>query len=89
MGWHKRFTAYLILLVLVSTVVAVVHYHNNTADDHNCLICLVSHHQQATSQSMVAFDANPFITETTVASPAPDLIEQIVVSLLKNRAPPA
>jgi hypothetical protein len=89
MSWRKRFTVFLILFVLVSTVVAVVHRHDNTADDHDCPICLVSHHQQATSQSAGAFDASPFITETTVASPVSDLIEQIVVSLFKNRAPPA
>lgn len=89
MNRRTCFTAFLILLVLVTTFVAVVHYHNNTDDDHDCPICLVSHHQQAASQSTVAFDATPFITETTVASPASDLIEQIVVSLLKNRAPPA
>ena len=89
MGWRKRFTVFLIFLVLVSTFVAMVHHHDNTADDHDCPICLVSHHQQATSQSTVAFDASPFITETTFASPASDLIEQIVISLLKSRAPPA
>jgi hypothetical protein len=89
MNRYRRFTVFLILLVLVSTFVAVVHRHDNPAADHDCPICLVSHHQQATSQSTVAFDAPPFITETTVAFPASDLIEQIVVSLLKNRAPPA
>jgi hypothetical protein len=73
----------------VSTLGAVVHHHNDAADNHDCPICLVSHHQQATSQSTSAFDATPFITEKTVALPTSDLIEQIVVSLLKNRAPPA
>jgi hypothetical protein len=86
---HKHFTAFLILLLLLSTFAAVVHHHDNTADNHDCPICLVSHHQQATSQTTVAFDATPFIIEKTVALPASALIEQIVVSLLKNRAPPA
>lgn len=85
----KRLTAFLILLLLLSTFVAVSHHHDNTADNHDCLICLVSHHQQATSQSMVAFDATPFITETTFSFPSTDLVEQIVISLLKSRAPPA
>ena len=89
MTWHKRITTFLILFLLLSTFVVVSHHHDNAADDHDCPICLVSHHQRATSQSTVAFDAIPFTAETTVAFPASDLIEQIVVSLLKNRAPPA
>lgn len=89
MRQFKRLTAVLIAVFLLSMFVAVVHHHNNTADDHDCPICLVSNHQQATSQPIIAFDATPFITESTFASPASDLIEQIVISLLKNRAPPA
>jgi hypothetical protein len=89
MRQSKRLTAFLILVLLVSAFVAAPHHHDNTAGDHDCPICLVSHHLQAASQSTVAFDVTPFITETTFASPATDLIEQIVVSLLKNRAPPA
>jgi hypothetical protein len=90
MGLYKRFTAFIILFLLVSTFAVAMHHHEDTADDHHdCPICLVSHHQQATSQPIIAFDATPFITETAFASPASDLIEQIVISLLKNRAPPA
>ncbi len=88
MVWYKRFSVFLILLLLASTFVAVGHHHDNTADDHDCPICLVSHHQQATSQTAAAFDGIPFIAETACASPATDPVEQIVVSLLQNRAPP-
>jgi hypothetical protein len=88
MGWNRRFSFLLILLLLVSTFVSVVHHHDNIADNHDCPICLVSHHQQATSQSTSAFDGTPFITETTYASPVENLVEQVIVSLFKNRAPP-
>jgi hypothetical protein len=89
MGRYKRFTAFLILLLLVATFAAVVHHHDNTGDDHSCSICLLSHHHQATSQSTVAFDGTPFITKTTYASPASDLPGHIVISLIRDRAPPA
>lgn len=88
MAWQRRFSVFLILLLLVSTFAAVVHHHDNTAGEHDCPICLVTNHQQATSQSTVAFDGIPFIAETIHNSPAQNLVEQIVISLLKNRAPP-
>lgn len=88
MAWQRRFSVFLILLLLLSTFAAVGHHHDNTADDHDCPICLVTHHQQAASQSTVAFDGTPFIAEAIYNSPAQDLVEQIVVLLLKNRAPP-
>jgi hypothetical protein len=88
MSRFKRFTFFLILLFLVSSFAATAHHHDGAADDHDCPICVVSLHQQATSQSPVAFDGIPFITETTVASPATDLVDHVVISLLKNRAPP-
>ncbi len=89
MGWYKRFTAFLILLLLVSTFVAVPHYHDNTADDHDCPICLVCHHQHATSQSTVTFDGVPFVAEAMYAVPASTITENIFIALLSNRAPPA
>ncbi len=88
MSWRKRFSVLFILRLLVSTFVAVGHHHDNTADDHDCPICLVSHHQQATGQATVAFDATPFVTGTTYAIPAAALVEQTVISLFQNRAPP-
>ena len=89
MSWHKRFTAFLILLLLISTFVAVPHHHDDTLDDHDCPICVVSNHQCAASQSTVAFDAVPLITETSYSTPAQEITERIFISLLANRAPPA
>lgn len=89
MGLYKRFTAFIILLLLFSTFVVATHHHEDTADDHDCPICLVSHHQQATSQSTVAFDGVPFITESSYAAFAPVLAEKIFIACLNNRAPPA
>lgn len=90
MGLYKRFTAFIILLLLVSTLVVVTHHHEDTAaDHHDCAICLVSHHQQATSESTVAFDGVPFITESSYAAFAPVLAEKIFIACLNNRAPPA
>jgi hypothetical protein len=69
--------------------VAATHHHENTADDHDCAICLVSHHQHATSQSSVAFDGIPSFRETTYSAPAPVITERIFISFLNTRAPPA
>jgi len=89
MSWFKRFSVFLILLILVSTFVAVLHHHENTADDHDCPICVVSHHLSASGQSPVEFDGVPFITETTYVAPRSVLTDIFFVSLLSNRAPPA
>jgi hypothetical protein len=86
---HRGLTAFLVLLLLVATFVAIPHCHDNTIDHHDCPICLVSHYQQATSQSTIAFDGIPFITKSTYALYTTDYVEQIVISFLKNRAPPA
>jgi hypothetical protein len=86
---HRRFIVSLVTLLLVSAFVATFHHHENTADDHDCPICLVSHHQHATSQSSVAFDGIPCILETTYAAPAPIITERIFISFLNTRAPPA
>ncbi len=89
MRWYKRIIVFLLPLLLVSTLVSVLHRHENTADYHDCPICLVSHHQQATGMTTVAFDGVPFITETRYSAPVLEITEQIFVSLLTNRAPPA
>jgi hypothetical protein len=86
---HNRFAAFLILLLLLSTFVAVSHFHNDTADRHDCPICIVSYHQQATSQSEVAFDGIPCFTETTVVALSPVFIDDLLFFSLNNRAPPA
>lgn len=85
----KSFVVFLVLLLLASTFVAVSHNHENTVNDHDCPICVVSHHQQATSESMVAFDGVPFIAEATCLVPALAIAEQQFISSLNNRAPPA
>jgi hypothetical protein len=85
----KRFTAFLILVLLLSTFVAVPHHHDNTADDHDCPICLVSHHQHATGQTIVAFDCVPFFFETVYATSAPVIVEKTFTSFQSDRAPPA
>ena len=85
----KHFTAFLILLLLTATFVAVVHHHENTADDHDCPICLVSNHQQATSQSTVAFDGVPVVVEAVFDAPSPANPDQLFISFFNNRAPPA
>jgi hypothetical protein len=90
MVWRKRIPAFIILFLLVSTFAVAMHHHEDTADDHHdCPTCLVSHHQQATSQSTVAFDGVPFITESIYTAFAPVLAEKIFISCLNNRAPPA
>jgi hypothetical protein len=89
MGWRKHFTAIFILLILVSTFVAVAHHHDNTVDDHDCPICLVSHHQYATGQTVVAFDGVPFFSETAYVISASIVVENIFTSFQSDRAPPA
>ena len=89
MNWHKRFTAFLILLLLLSTFVAVFHHHDNTAADHDCPICLVSHHQHATGQTTIAFDSVPFFFETVYVPSALIIVEKIFASFQSDRAPPA
>ena len=85
----KRFTAFFILVLLLSTFVAVPHHHDNTADDHDCPICLVSNHQHATGQTIVAFDSVPFFFETAYVSSALIIVEKIFTSFQSDRAPPA
>jgi len=85
----KYFTAFLILLLLAATFVAVVHHHENTSDDHDCPICLVSNHQQAACQSSVAFDGVPAVIEAVFVAPTPAVIDEVFISFLNNRAPPA
>jgi hypothetical protein len=86
---RHRFTALLILLLLLSTVVAVAHHHENTADDHDCPICVVSHHQVATSQPAVAFNGVPCLLETTFVPLSSRFSENLFVESLNNRGPPA
>ncbi len=88
MNWHKRFTAILIPLLLVSTFVVVLHHHDNAVDDHNCPICFVSHHQAA-SQSASAFDSALFLVPIIYVAPRSIITDAIIVSLQNNRAPPA
>jgi hypothetical protein len=89
MTWRKRVNIFLILFFLSSTFVAVPHHHDNTVDDHDCPICLVSHHQLATGQTIVAFDGVPFFSETTYVTSAPVVVKKIFTSLQSDRAPPA
>jgi len=85
----KSFTVFLVLLLLASTFVAVSHNHENTVNDHDCPICVVSHHQQASSESTVAFDGVPFIAEAVCIITTPAITEQQFISSFNNRAPPA
>ncbi len=85
----KSLVVFLVLILLASTIVAVSHNHENTVNDYDCPICVVSNHQQATSESMVAFDGVPFIAEAICLVPAPAIAEQQFIASLNNRAPPA
>jgi hypothetical protein len=89
MTFHKRFTVFLILVLLLSTFLAVFHHHENTSDDHDCPICLVSHHQPATGQTITAVDGVPFFFETAYVTSAPITVEKIFTSFQSDRAPPA
>lgn len=89
MNKRNHFTAFLILLLLVSTFVAAPHYHADIADHHDCSVCVVSNHQPGTSQSALVFDGIPCFTETTVVVPSPVFPSNILISFLSNRAPPA
>lgn len=89
MNWHRRFTAILILLLLVSAFVAVFHHHADTADDRDCPICLVSHHQYASGQTIAAWDGVPFSLETRCVIFDPVITEKIFTSSRSGRAPPA
>ncbi len=88
MNWHKRFTAFLILFLLLSTFVAVLHHHDNTIDDHDCPICLISHQQNATGHTTNAFDSVPFFVETRCVTSIPVIAVRIFTSFQSNRAPP-
>jgi len=89
MNWHKRFTAFLIPLLLLSTFVAVFHHHDSAAADHDCPICLVSHHQHATGHTTSAFDGVPFFLETRYVAFTPLIVEKLFSSFQNTRAPPA
>lgn len=89
MNRHRRFTAVLILLLLVSTFVAALHSHENTADDHDCPICVVSNHQHAASQTAVSFDGVPFFLESINVASVPVIAKKIFTSFRSDRAPPA
>ncbi len=89
MNRRRTFTLILIFLLLVSAFVAAFHHHENTADDHDCPICVAGNHQQAAGISPAALDGIPFIDETIPVISAPVLTEQVFVSLLNSRAPPA
>ena len=89
MNWHKRFTAFLIPLLLLSTFVAVFHHHDNTADDHDCPICIASNHLTATNPTITAFDITPCLIETTVVISVPAFVETLLVASSSTRGPPA
>lgn len=89
MGRHKRLTAFLIVLLLVSAFVAVPHHHDDTGRLRDCPLCLVNHHQHAASHAPIACGCIPFIAKTIPAVPAPIIAEQYFISLLNGRAPPA
>jgi hypothetical protein len=89
MNWNRRFSAFLILVLLLSAFVAVYHHHDNMADDHDCPICFVSYHQHATGQTIIALDSVPFFFETAYVTSAPIIFEKIFTSFQSDRAPPA
>ena len=89
MSRSTRFSAFLILILLVSAFVAVHHHHDGAADDHDCHLCLVNRHHYATIQPSVVFDGNPFFTATIYVAPVSVITENIIVSCRNNRAPPA
>lgn len=84
-----RFTAFLILVLLVSTFVAVHHHHDNAADVHDCHVCLVTRHQNAIIHPSVVFDGAPFFTASIYVAPDSVITEKIIVSCRNSRAPPA
>ena len=86
---RRRSSAFLIVLLLLSTFVAVLHHHENTVDDHDCPICVVSHHQPATSHTFTAVDGVPCFTETTLVASAPALTDNLLFFSLSTRGPPA
>jgi hypothetical protein len=89
MDLYKRFTFFFIILLLASTFVVATHNHADTEDHHECPICVVSHHQPATSQSIVAFEVIPCINETTFVATSQVYTDNLFFFCRKNRAPPA
>jgi len=86
---RNQFSIFLILLLIFSTFVALPHHHVNTADNRDCPICVVSHHQPATSHSFSAIDGVPCFTETTFVASVPALTDKLFFFSLSTRGPPA
>jgi hypothetical protein len=89
LGCYRRFTVYLIPLLLLSTLVAVSHHHDNAVADHDCPVCIAINHQTATGPLAVAFDGIPFFTETRLDVFAPAIIDTFSFFSRSTRGPPA
>jgi len=89
MNRRSHFPLFLIFVLILSAFVELPHHHENTADDHDCPTCVASHHTPAVSASVAAFDGKPCFADTIFPVPAPVIPDNIFVSLLNNRAPPA
>jgi hypothetical protein len=89
MDRYKRFIVFLLLLLFLSTFVAVSHHHESADDDRDCQICIAIKQQYAAGPSAAAFDGTPFITETTLITSAPAIIDTPSFLSCSNRGPPA
>jgi len=86
---RNHLSVFLILLLLLSTFVAVPHYHPDIADHHDCPICVASHHQPVTGLSAASFNDAPYFIEVKQVLPSSVITENIFISSLNTRGPPA
>jgi hypothetical protein len=86
---RKHLSLLIICLVLFSSVATSFHHHGDAANHADCPICTVSHHQQATGTSPVAFSVFRSYTIATWSLPALAILTAADYTPANNRAPPA
>lgn len=89
MSLRKRFAFSLVFFILFSLFATVVHHHDDGEDHHECPICVAAAHHHAAGPSASTTDGAPFLAETTADALTIRFVENLVIALVKSRAPPA